>query len=121
MVIVMKMKIFTYYTAFCFIDAATIASGLAYDGKDKTTGKEMFDRIDNVIIKQCEGNYRIQTILNGWNRSTHYWLKYYIFLRLVKKGERNRLTPIFCTFVVSAIWHGFYPGYFVNQLLNDNV
>jgi lysophospholipid acyltransferase len=52
-------------------------------------------------------------MLNGWNRSTHHWLKYYIFLRLVKKGERDKLTPIFCTMMVSAVWHGFYPGYFV--------
>ena len=35
------MKVETYVTAFCFIDAATIASGLAYNGKDKETGKNI--------------------------------------------------------------------------------
>lgn len=38
MTLTMKMKIWTYVTAFCFIDAATIASGLAYNGPDKETG-----------------------------------------------------------------------------------
>jgi lysophospholipid acyltransferase len=41
------------------------------------------------------------------------WLKYYVFLRMVKKGDRFSLKPILTTFIVSAVWHGFYPGYFM--------
>jgi hypothetical protein len=32
---VMRARICTYYTAFCFMDSAQIASGLAYNGYDK--------------------------------------------------------------------------------------
>lgn len=35
----LKLKIFTYYTAFCLIDSATIASGLMYNGEDEKTSK----------------------------------------------------------------------------------
>lgn len=27
--------------------------------------------------------------------------------------ERTRWNPVLLTFIVSAIWHGFYPGYYV--------
>jgi hypothetical protein len=33
--VILKMKIFLYYTAFCLIDSATIASGLMYNGIDE--------------------------------------------------------------------------------------
>lgn len=50
------------------------------------------------------------------------WLKHYVFLRMVRKGQKIGLMPILTTFVVSAIWHGFYPGYFlffISSGLND--
>jgi lysophospholipid acyltransferase len=32
---------------------------------------------------------------------------------MVKKGSRPGLVPILATFIMSAVWHGFYPGYFL--------
>lgn len=37
--VMLKLKIFKYYTAFCLIDSATIASGLMYNGIDEKTSK----------------------------------------------------------------------------------
>lgn len=47
--------------------------------------------------------------------TVHNWLKNYIFLRVIRRvgGSKNIFLPTFLTFMVSAIWHGFYPGYFI--------
>lgn len=34
LLITLKTKLFTYYTAFCMMDAGSIASGLSYNGLD---------------------------------------------------------------------------------------
>ena len=47
--------------------------------------------------------------------SAHSWLKYYVYLRQLdnKRKESFNFASTFITFTVSAIWHGFYPGYYV--------
>jgi hypothetical protein len=37
----LKLKIFTYYTAFCLMHTATIASGLAFNGYDENSKKNV--------------------------------------------------------------------------------
>jgi len=57
----------------------------------------------------------VKDFFNNWNISAHNWLKYYVFMRQLdnkKKGGVN-FTSTTVTFTVSAIWHGFYPGYYV--------
>ena len=63
----MTSQRFLYYTSWCIIDGAIIASGLGYNGKDPETGEHRFDRILNVNILGVElGNsptYMILVIL----------------------------------------------------------
>ncbi len=50
------------------------------------------------------------------------WLKHYVFMRMITKGKKISVVPILTTFLVSAVWHGFYPGYFlffISSGLND--
>ena len=52
-----------------------------------------------------------------WNMSVQKWLKYYVYMRFLssdpnKRGKGTELAALM-TFIVSAIWHGFYPGYIV--------
>ena len=57
---------------------------------------------------------RVKDFLASWNISTHLWLKYYVYLRLLNNknhGSTNAFAT-FMTFLVSAIWHGFYPGFY---------
>ena len=46
----------------------------------------------------------------------HLWLKYYLFLRLIninmKPFKNNKAIASLLTFLVSAVWHGFYPAYY---------
>ena len=52
-----------------------------------------------------------------WNSSIHIWLKYNIYVRVLSSKGRfrnNRVVAAFCTYGLSAIWHGFYPSYYVS-------
>lgn len=62
-----------------------------------------------------ETSTRVKDFLANWNISVHEWLKYYVFLRQLdnKKRGGSNLRAAMITFLVSAIWHGFYPGFFV--------
>lgn len=68
-----------------------------------------------VRIWDIEFSYKVKDFLDAWNISVHKWLKYYVFLRLLNSNKKGGLPliPILLTFVVSAIWHGFYPGYYL--------
>lgn len=42
----------------------------------------------------------------------HHWLKYYVFMRMLDNKKKSGVSvPALITFMVSAIWHGFYPGF----------
>ena len=49
-----------------------------------------------------------RTIIMEWNVSTNRWLNQYIYQRLGRTFKTN-----LSTYLVSALWHGFYPGYYV--------
>jgi len=102
---------------FCFMDSGPIISGLSYNGKDEN-GNDRLDRTPNLEMVKMYTSCNISQMLRYWNMSTQTWLKYYVFLRMlgppVPAGEKRKapgLTPMFITFGVSAIWHGFYTGY----------
>lgn len=81
-----------------------------------------FNRVENIRVWDIEFSYKVQEFFAAWNISVHMWLKHYVFLRMMKKGQKPGLLPILATFVMSAVWHGFYPGYFfffVSSGLND--
>ena len=56
----------------------------------------------------------VKQIIENWNISAHEWLKYYVFMRQLSNKQRSKsvILPTLNTFFVSAIWHGFYPGYY---------
>ena len=48
--------------------------------------------------------------------STAKWLKYYVYLRQIPNDKSKKVSifkPAMITFLVSAVWHGFYPGYYI--------
>ena len=98
---------------FSFMEAGPIACGLSYNGTEKGTHKH--DRIRSVDVWKLETSLKVKDFLANWNISVHEWLKYYVFLRQLdtKKRGGSSLRAAMVTFLVSAIWHGFYPGFLV--------
>jgi hypothetical protein len=71
------------------------------------------NRCDNINIVEYEKSDNMKDLLENWNISTNKWLKYYVYLRLSKPGERPTFIALFATFLTSAVWHGLYPGYYL--------
>ena len=110
-----KLVIQTYLVGWCLMECGPIAAGLSFNGYDKETGEAKHDRVQSVVIWKLETSYRIKDFLANWNISAHMWLKYYIFLRMLPNDKKagGQAAAALTTFIVSAIWHGFYPGFFV--------
>ena len=53
-----------------------------------------------------ETRISLQDSINNWNMHTQSWLAKYIFFRSPKSTSR------YVTFLASAFWHGFKPGYY---------
>jgi hypothetical protein len=51
-------------------------------------------------------------LVNEWNHSVHFFLKECIHTRVLALGGGQLLARIL-TFLFSAFWHGFYPGYYI--------
>eukprot|EP00354_Favella_ehrenbergii_P011334 CAMPEP_0170456514 /NCGR_PEP_ID=MMETSP0123-20130129/4119_1 /TAXON_ID=182087 /ORGANISM="Favella ehrenbergii, Strain Fehren 1" /LENGTH=280 /DNA_ID=CAMNT_0010720009 /DNA_START=564 /DNA_END=1406 /DNA_ORIENTATION=+ len=113
--LVVKLTMQTYLVGWCLMECGTIAAGLSYNGIDEETGKAKHDRVQSCVIWKLETSFRVKDFLANWNISAHMWLKHYIFMRMLPNQKRGsgQAAAALTTFVVSAIWHGFYPGFFV--------
>ena len=47
----------------------------------------------------------LKVLLDNWNISTTLWLRHVVYVRM---PFLNTLSVFF----ISALWHGFYPGYY---------
>ena len=61
--------------------------------------------VENIDIITYETGTNIQSLSRAWNKRTQNWLEQYVYQRT----DRSLL----CTYAVSALWHGLYPGFFL--------
>lgn len=118
-----------YYTGFKLGESSVIFCGLSYS-KKKIHTKEVsnnqkiqeeyvddFSKIESIRIYNFEMEIDPNEKVNYWNRTVHYWLKYQVFFRLInlehKFFNKNFAFASFIVFIISAVWHGFYPGYYL--------
>lgn len=90
-----------YYFAWLISEANCLASGLNAE------------QAENVKIIKVETGQSPHQVLSSWNICTAKWLKKYVYQRLTEKHHFQRYIATFCTNLVSAFWHGFYPGYYL--------
>lgn len=110
----MRLK---YYAVWSLTEGACILSGLGYKGVDQVTGKVSWDRLRNVNPWGVESAQNTRAYLGNWNINTNNWLRNYIYLRVTPKGKKPGFRASMATFVTSAFWHGFYPGYYLAFVL----
>lgn len=106
-----------YYGVWSLTEGACILSGLGYNGFDPKTGKVFWDRLENVNPWGLETAQNVYGFLGSWNKNTNHWLKNYVYLRVTPKGKKPGFRASMATFVTSALWHGFYPGYYLTFVL----
>ncbi|XP_011209779.1 lysophospholipid acyltransferase 6 [Bactrocera dorsalis] len=97
---------FKYYHAWLLADAICNNSGLGFTGYDKD-GNSKWDLISNINVLGFEFATNMRDAINNWNCGTNRWLRTIVYERVPKKYGTV------LTFALSAVWHGFYPGYYV--------
>ncbi|KAI9741824.1 MAG: lysophospholipid acyltransferase [Cirrosporium novae-zelandiae] len=106
-----------YYGVWYLTEGACILSGLGYNGIDPKTGRVLWNRLQNVNPIAIETAQNAHAYLGNWNMNTNHWLRYYMYLRVTPKGRKPGFRASMATFVTSAFWHGFYPGYYMTFML----
>lgn len=102
-----------YYAAWTISEGACILCGLGYNGYDPVTKKIRWNRVQNIDIWNVEMAESTRQSLESWNMNTNKWLKYYVYLRVTKKGRKPGFRATLFTFITSAFWHGINPGYYL--------
>jgi len=103
------MAFSVYKSKFYFVWKAVEGSGnLFYAGFEGLNAKDEiigWDNTNNVDILRTESVQNSKAFSRDWNKKTAIWLNRYIYQRY----NGNMLI----TFFISALWHGFYPGYYI--------
>ncbi|GFS14291.1 membrane-bound O-acyltransferase domain-containing protein 2-like [Elysia marginata] len=86
-------------------DAVYNASGLGYIGDDEN-GQPQWTGMTNVHVVKIETAPCLKIYLDNWNIMTTHWLRHVCYMRA------PFLNTLF-TFILSALWHGVHPGYYI--------
>uniref|UniRef100_A0A3P8U2C7 Membrane bound O-acyltransferase domain containing 2 n=1 Tax=Amphiprion percula TaxID=161767 RepID=A0A3P8U2C7_AMPPE len=97
-----------YYFVWTLADAINNAAGFGFNGYN-IDGSPRWDLISNLRILDIEFATSFKMFLDNWNIQTALWLKRVCY-------ERCAINPTAATFLLSAMWHGVYPGYFLTFL-----
>ncbi|XP_073703590.1 lysophospholipid acyltransferase 1 [Garra rufa] len=93
-----------FYFAWTLADAVHNAAGYGVSGVNDR-GEVSWDLISNVRIWKIETATSFKSFIDNWNIQTALWLKRVCY-------DRVPYYRMPLTFVLSAIWHGVYPGYY---------
>ncbi|XP_076362099.1 lysophospholipid acyltransferase 6-like isoform X2 [Tachypleus tridentatus] len=97
-----------YYHAWLLGESVANASGLGFNGFT-TDGKPKWDLVSNIDILNFELSSNVRETVKTWNISTQQWLKIIVY-------DRAPSHKTLLTYLLSALWHGFYPGYYFTFL-----
>nr|CAD7588507.1 unnamed protein product [Timema genevievae] len=96
---------FKYYHAWLLADAICNASSLGFNGFDQN-GNPRWDLISNVDVLKFEFSLSLRDSIEQWNKGTGRWLRMIVY-------DRVDRCHTLLTYALSALWHGFYPGYYL--------
>ncbi|KAJ1730501.1 Lysophospholipid acyltransferase [Coemansia biformis] len=110
-----------FYTAWKMSEGACILAGLGFDGFDAEGNAQWMD-IANIHVRGVELGTSLREMVDSWNIGTNVWLRHHVYLRVSPprpagsaRTSSTRVTLL--TFLVSAWWHGFYPGYYLTFMM----
>lgn len=99
-------------------EVSSVVSGF---GVRTENGVTRYDAGRNCFAYRVETAENIGELMANWNVATSHWLKCYIYERI---GSSNKTWATLVTRGTAAVWHGFYPGYymmFIGSVLLDMV
>lgn len=98
---------FKYYFAWLMADAICNCSGFGFNGYEQDGVTPRWDMVSNIDVWAFEFGTNFRNCINAWNTGTNRWLRMVVFERVPKRFGTV------LTFSLSALWHGFYPGYYM--------
>ena len=103
------------YISFLVIgESNMLAAGFGY--RVDANGVESYDNFVSMNVKNFALARDVSDFTTNWNVQVHYWLKYYVMLRVMDRSQKRGVyqgKAAFWTFFTSALWHGTYPGLFI--------
>eukprot|EP01012_Entosiphon_sulcatum_P031119 TRINITY_DN3885_c0_g1_i1.p1 TRINITY_DN3885_c0_g1~~TRINITY_DN3885_c0_g1_i1.p1 ORF type:complete len:493 (-),score=109.07 TRINITY_DN3885_c0_g1_i1:67-1545(-) len=72
-----------------------------------------WDLTKNVDVLNAELAQNVKGMTDNWNIHVGRWLRVYVYQRMCK-NNKSKPPPyaVLVTQLTSALWHGFYPGYY---------
>lgn len=98
-----------YYVAWHLGEVISNVSGLGFNGYD-FLHRPKWDLLSNMDLWKFETCLSMRDAIIAWNKTTQTWLRRTAYDRVPKK------LSVLATYVLSALWHGFYPGYYLTFL-----
>jgi lysophospholipid acyltransferase len=106
------------YFAWYFAEGSIISCGIILQHIPKTkyySSSSGFSNTDPLILEFQI--YRLRDYVVYWNVRSQEWLSHDIHVRMVDLlGPKWARVSTFYVFLISALWHGMYPGYFLALL-----
>ncbi|XP_064382588.1 lysophospholipid acyltransferase 2-like [Halichondria panicea] len=93
-----------YYFLWYLVDSVNNTCGLGFSGYD-TLGQPKWDLVSDINFAEIEAAPNIRALSTYWHATAGKWLRRVCY-------ERVTFSPTYTSFIMSAWWHGFYPGYF---------
>ncbi len=90
---------------------ASVLSGFDFEGYEG--GKPKWGRCTNVRFLGMWLADSSRIVPQHWNIRTGVFLRHYVYDRLVGPGGRPGFVHVLITQLVTAFWHGVYPGYVI--------
>ncbi|XP_065332147.1 lysophospholipid acyltransferase 6 [Cloeon dipterum] len=98
-----------YYHAWLLADAISNASGLGLRVPSNPKEQPSWDLISNIDVVGFETGTSLRDSVSNWNKGTSTWLRLLVY-------ERSTKMRTLQTYILSAVWHGFHPGYYLTFL-----
>lgn len=96
-----------YYFAWGLAELGGISSGIGFSGYCPSSGQPVYQKVCSFDLRHIESGVGLKHVIDAWNVSTTRWLREVFYDRL-PHSCRTALV-----FIISAFWHGFYPGYYL--------
>ncbi|GFR42985.1 hypothetical protein Agub_g3984 [Astrephomene gubernaculifera] len=100
-----------YYFSWKITESAYAFAGLDYMGRDTVTGKALWGRCRNCSFLGVWLSDSARNVPLNWNICTGNFLRRYVYERIAPRNRRPGFQSLLFTQLVSAVWHGLYPGY----------
>ncbi|CAH0723417.1 unnamed protein product, partial [Brenthis ino] len=94
-----------YYHAWLLSEAICNNSGMGFNGYDNN-GSPKWDKMSNVDVFGFELAQNFRAAVSSWNKNTNAWLRAVAY----ERGAARRTARVYA---LSALWHGFHPGYYL--------